>query len=111
MMKSRQEIERQIAERLVKDILAAGYALSVYDGEETTLKRSTDATAVLKAMFTTDEDYLMVHDIADGDGFQEKNFGYVWLIYGNGHDVISDCTTNLETVMQGATALAERLGA
>ncbi|MER9176201.1 hypothetical protein NKH72_21730 [Mesorhizobium sp. M0955] len=108
-MKSRQEIERRIAECLVKDILAAGYAISVNDGEETTLKRSIDATAILKAMFTTDEDYLMVHDVADGAGFQVKHFGYVWLIYGNGHHVISDCTSNLETVMKGATALADKL--
>lgn len=41
-MNMRQRVEREIAQRVIKDVLAAGYTISVNDGEETTLKRSTD---------------------------------------------------------------------
>lgn len=68
-------------------------------------------------MFTTDEDYLFVYDPKQPDeddaedGRADANkIGWIWFIYGNdGHDVVSDYTTNLEKVLQGATALAEEL--
>jgi len=55
----RQEIERQIIERLVQDALAAGFQITVDDGgEEPSLKRSTDPDAIMAAVMLTDEDFL-----------------------------------------------------
>lgn len=110
------EIERQIIVALVEDALAAGYALGVNDGEETTLKRCTDEAAIFAALSTTDEDYLLYWRQAeppadgvcpdDGNGLaddgvcgfcgnrpaerMDDHYGWVRLIYGNDCDVISD---------------------
>jgi hypothetical protein len=101
----RQEIERQIAQKVIADALAAGYALDVFDSEEYAIEKSTDADAILEAMFTTDDDRLFFHK----DG---KRVGWVWFIYGeNGWDVINDYTVNLEDVLKGASELSEQMEA
>jgi hypothetical protein len=69
--------EMKVIERLVEELLIAGYRLSVNDGEEITLAKSTDKAAILKAMRTTDEDYLLVH-FADN-----RRIGTIYLVYGN----------------------------
>ena len=96
-------VERLIAKRLIADAIAAGYHLDVYDGEERITIRGDDPKVILAAMFSTDEDYVL---FVQSNG---KESGLVRLIYGNGVDVISDYTTNLEAVVSGANALAERL--
>ncbi len=95
-------IERVIAKRLVTDLIRAGYTLSVNDGEETTLARSTDRRAVFAALATTGEDYLYAHTDPD------SVFGWVRLIWGNGPDLISDYSVNLDGDLAGANALADR---
>jgi hypothetical protein len=103
----RQSIERRIVGRIVADALAMGYLVSVNDGEETTLKRSTDRKAIIAAMFTTDEDRLLFHHPD-----QKEAFGWIYLVYGNdGWDVVNDYTTNLSVLMTGAERLAETLEA
>jgi hypothetical protein len=103
----RMSIERQVIKRLVQSALAAGYAISVNDGEEITERRCTDVGRIMAAVMTTDEDYLHIH--AAG---QTHRFGWVRLIYGNdGWDVICDYTTNLEPLMAPVTAVADRLEA
>jgi len=100
-VKMRQKVEREIITRLVGDALKAGYTLGVNDGEETTLRQCSDAAVVLNAMFTTDEDLLLVY-------LNGEQFGWVKLVYGNdGWDVISDYTINLEHIMAGANAVAK----
>lgn len=90
-----QQVERRIMKRCVKELLAAGYQLSVFDGEEITVRRSTDRKAILAAMRTTDDDYLYVYQGAD------KKIGWVRFVYGNdGPDVICDYTTNLEAALK-----------
>lgn len=102
--KMRQMVEREIAEQLIKDALAAGYTLGVNDGEEITLRHCGSAEMVLKAMFTTDEDYLLVYDNEDA-----SHFGWVRFVYGNdGYDVISDYSTNLEHIMAGANKISDK---
>jgi len=108
IVKTRQLIEREIAERVIADALAAGYSLGVHDGEEITIHHSTDAAAVLSAMFTTDEDRLFIYK-QDGPQGKRDWFGWVFFIFGNdGWDVVNDYTTNLAGIMVGADALAER---
>ena len=79
-------------EYTVKAALAAGLSIGVNDGEETVLTHSKDVETIMKALFSTDEDYLLFYREGETD-----HFGWAWLIYGNGVDeVISDYTTNLE---------------
>lgn len=82
--------ETAIISKLVQAALASGYSMDVNDGEETVLRRSTDETAIIGAMFSTDEDYLTFRD-SDGE-----KIGWIYLIHGNGEDVISDLADNPE---------------
>jgi len=98
----RQAIERTIARRVIMDALKAGYTLSVNDGEEVTVRESVDGKAVLAALMTTDEDYLILH--------KDGKAGWVRFVYGNdGWDVINDYTVSIEPVLAGAEILAEKL--
>jgi len=88
-VKMRQLVEREIATAVVNSLLAAGFAISVANGEDEIFSMG-NADAVLKAMFLTDDEHLY----AEKDG---KAFGWVHLVYGNdGWDVMSDYTVNLE---------------
>jgi hypothetical protein len=106
-VQTRQSIERQIIERLVQDALAAGFQITVDDGgDEPSLKRSTDPDAIMAAVMLTDEDRLYYSQ--PGQPIQ----GWVFLVYGNGGwDVVTDYTTNLEALLAGANAEADRLEA
>lgn len=86
-----QTSEAAIVQSLVVQALAAGYLLTVFDGEEFTVRKSDDQTTILAALYTTEADLL----IAYRDG---KRAGSVWLVWGNGQDVISDYSYNQETV-------------
>jgi hypothetical protein len=93
--------ERRIARRLVRDALAAGYTISVDNGEGEEGPFKTE-TKTLDAMFATDEEHLFFFDAAG------SKIGWVFFVYGNdGWDVISDYTTNLESLMPGANEVAD----
>jgi hypothetical protein len=81
-------IERQIAERIVDRALAAGYTISVYDGGEWALKRSSNRADIVAAMYSTDSDTLRFR-LPNG-----KPVGSIMLVYGNGADVVCDYTDN-----------------
>ena len=99
----RQMVEKRIARRFINDAIAAGYTLTVNNGEETPIRNSAECAKILKEMFATDEEYLYV--LKDG-----KAIGWVFFVYGNdGYDVISDYTCNLEPIMQGVTELSNKL--
>ena len=93
-VKRRIDLEERIARATVRALLAAGFSVSVFNGEEDLLVKdnhgSTNVTEVIDQMSTTDEDYLN----AWKDG---KIFGWVYFIYGeDGWDVINNHTVNLE---------------
>lgn len=91
-VEKRQRIERRIAREAIKGLLAEGYKISVFDGEETVLTKSVDPAAIEKAMFSTDEDQFHV----ERDGGEKPETGWVLFVYGNdGWDVIADNTVNL----------------
>jgi hypothetical protein len=96
--------ELLIVGKLVKDVIAAGLFISVWDGEEMTVVETNDADEVFKALASTDGDVLYVHK-AHGDDRPR----FVSLIWGNGCDVISDYNTSLEDVLKGANDLAGEL--
>lgn len=97
------EIEAKISMRIVDDALSAGFSISVYDGEETTIRKSRDKAEIVDAMSSTDTDTLTFHN-ADG-----KAIGKVFLVWGNDHDLISDNTDNEATnaLLAGALKLSE----
>ena len=83
--------ERGVATRLVRAALHAGYAVSVYDGEEYTVKRSRRERQILAALATTGEDALVIRD-ATGE-----RLGVLSLIWGNdpsGEELIADHSDN-----------------
>ena len=105
-VKLRNEIEKQIVERIVTDAVKMGFRLSVYDGEDVVLKRSMDISKIMDALMNTDHDEIKFYDN------ETKYIGWVTLIYGNaGYDVIADYSMNpkIETIISGANKLAEEL--
>ena len=79
-----------ISHKVVRTLLAAGFSISIDNGEGTEIEKSTDVKAIFKALMLCDDELV----IAVKDG---RRFGWVRLIYGqSGWDVICDYTTNLE---------------
>lgn len=98
------EVERKIANKAAKALLDAGFKVSVDDGEEVVVTRSSSIDEILEAMFSTDEDYLYAIDA------QGKRVGKVYFVYGNdGPDVINDYSTTLEIVMAPVHTYADGL--
>ena len=108
-VRKRQAIEKAIAVAAIDQLLAAGFSLGVNDGEETTIHHSKDKSAIVKALFTTDEDYLYVYEANDIDMSDLRPAYWVRFVYGNdGYDVISDYSVSLDPHLTEAIALAEK---
>ena len=77
------------ARAIVRAALANGWKISVNDGEEWTVKASTNYREITSAMFSTDEEILRFRD-KDG-----ARIGSVYLFYCNQpYEIIADCTDN-----------------
>lgn len=82
--------EQSIARAVLKRILAAGYSVAVYDGEETH-PQTTSQRVAWSQMGETDEDRLYVYARDDDyDGY----IGNILLIWGNDFDLVSDWAWN-----------------
>jgi hypothetical protein len=101
--KRRIALEKQIARAVVKDALAAGYALGIDNGgDEAELENCSEFKKVVDEMFATDDEYLLFYK----DG---KRVGWVRFVYGNeGWDVMADWTVNIEAVLKGASEIADK---
>lgn len=92
--------EKMIVRKVVKNAISLGYTVSLYDGEEWTVRRAANAVEVMSAVQSTDEDTLAFYK----DG---KSVGSVYLVYGNSaSEVIADYSDNLHTKAIIAPALA-----
>jgi hypothetical protein len=85
--------EKPLLRRLVKTILGHGNTISINDGEVDTLDYCTNQSEILKALTTTGEDYIFIHNSA------KEPMGHFWLIYDNGSEgepmiVITDYSAN-----------------
>lgn len=81
--------EKRMATALVTACIQRGYTVSVNDGGDWVVKRSTDKAEIMAALFSTDEDQIVIRD-KDGN-----RAGWFWLVYGNdGWDVVSDFSDN-----------------
>lgn len=85
--------ERGVATRLVRAAIHAGYTVSVYDGEEYTVKRSRRERQILDALASTEEDWLVIRNSGG------ERLGFLRLIWGNdetGEELIADHTDRPE---------------
>lgn len=84
--------ERPLLQAMVRYLVhnSGQYSVSVWDGEEYSIKKSTNGDDILNAMSHTGEDHLEIYDRDSG-----RDMGWFWLIYNNGSEddpmvVISD---------------------
>jgi hypothetical protein len=104
--KRRLSMERRVALTLVRDVLAAGHSISVYDGGDFAALRCRDKRRIMASLASTDEDTLFIRDAAG------NNLGVVTLVYGNdGWDVISDHTDTpaMNALLANVNAYADAL--
>jgi hypothetical protein len=94
------ELEKKICEKVVECLLSAGYRISVNDGEDIVLKDSFDKSAIMNAVFSTDEDHLIAYKEGEGNKF-------VTLIWGNVESVIHDYSYSLEHIIKPALDFAD----
>jgi len=84
------QIDRDTIEAAIDTALGLGHLISVWDGGETTVKKSADRAAILGALCTSDEDRLYFREAG-----ADKAYGWAWLVYGNEPGVIiADHTDN-----------------
>jgi hypothetical protein len=103
--KQRQADELAVFKLTCETIIAAGYAVSLSDGEEWTVKASTDVAELVAAAQTTDGDTLRVWDRA-------KPLGFVSFVYGNSaSEVIADYSCAHEELLKPVTAFCDELEA
>jgi hypothetical protein len=92
---ARLRMERRIVRKIAQAMLAAGYSVTVNDGEELALVRSRKLSEIMEACFSVDEEHLIAYR-ADG-----SRVGFVFLVYGNsGFDVVNDYSMALEDLMK-----------
>lgn len=105
-------VERAVVRRAVFDLLAikseeGQYQISVSDGDETVLRRSTKVSEIMAAIMSTGEEFMTVR-IADGES--ERTVGTILLIYGNdGPDVLADHACTLESALARAYDFADEI--
>ena len=83
--------EQTYARKLVRNLLSRGLNVSVFDGEEMTVKRSRKESEILEALATTEADQLIVRN----DDWEKV--GWFLLVWGNEEDgscLIADHSDN-----------------
>ncbi|MDP2047578.1 MAG: hypothetical protein Q8K33_01610 [Cypionkella sp.] len=99
--------EVQIIDAIIASALREGLVISVYDGEEWTVKCSADREAITAAIGTTDETRLALRRPVDG---KFEIIGGVFLVHGNdGYDVIADHTDTpaMAAILADANMIAD----
>lgn len=89
--------------RFVTAALESGLAISVHDGEEWAVKRSSDKTAIFEAANAVDQCELILRD---GEGTKR---GWALIVWGNapdGSELIADysVTPEMETLVNSLEA-------
>jgi hypothetical protein len=103
---NRMKLERHVISAFVRSALAGGYLITINNGEDCPVKRSTSYRAIMRNIMQTDEEHLIVRNAAG------ERVGWVFLVYGNdGWDVISDYSTALEPLMAPVHVVTDQLAA
>lgn len=102
-MATMQTMQNQVLRSLIAELLEQGFSLTVDDGEDYPVVKSTDADEVFDALQSVDEEHLRVYK-------NDNLYAIVFLVYGNdGYDVIADCHTKLSAHMVKTSALIDEL--
>jgi len=80
--------EARICGRLISQILAAGYAIRVHDGEDPATDITSSRSKIQAATAATDLTVYQVYDWLEAKGW--TIVGQIFLVHGNGPDVIHD---------------------
>lgn len=98
-----QELDDLMVRKAIKTMLALGYQLSVHNGGEWAVKRSTSAKAIFYHVRGVDEATVRVHrgDLKDGN---------IFFVFGNdGYDAINDYACCLEDDLKPVLEYAGKL--
>lgn len=99
----RLKAERRIASKLVTTCLRNNMTISVSDGEEWVVRKSSSKAEIMAALGSTDEDWLRIYHGSAAKAFigstaePGKCAGFFRLVYGNaddGSELIADYTDN-----------------
>lgn len=103
--------ERQIITAILDAAALSDFLVSVYDGEEWALTASDSRPAIAAVVGATDCTTLRFRRRRLGVDGRPSSVGSVFLVHGNGCDVIADYSDNAETarLLEPALALADRL--
>ncbi len=103
-------VEAELVTRAVDAFLAAGYLLQADVNEDPRPEKPTgDRGAILAEMMEVDDEFLGVWFGRPAGGDLRPD-AWVRFVYGNdGWDVISDYTTNLESILAPVNQYAESL--
>lgn len=105
----RQRIELKIARRLIRDLLEhdPSWTICVHDGEGLALVGSRVERDIIAAMFSVDEEHLIVRTDSG-----TKRIGSIFMVYGNdGYDVMADWSVGdpeFDRIVSGVSDWAER---
>ncbi|MCV0350230.1 MAG: hypothetical protein K5863_09145 [Nitratireductor sp.] len=84
-------VEKRIIGKMLRKALASNYVVSVFDGMEWPVKRSSDYETITADIGTTDITELLFRDSKT-----HAKVGWMMLVHGNDEDVICDHTANEE---------------
>lgn len=92
-----QYIEKQITRKALEALSADGYEFWIsyergYDQEDQE-RWTADVDTAMKDVGACDEEHVMIRK----SGEEGKASSWIWLILGNGEDLITDYTTDLES--------------
>lgn len=100
--------EFTIINKLVEDILAAGFEIAVANAECATVKTTANVDTILFNLHQCDEETLYLKNPKDENAWKRKR-DWVQLIYGNETEVIAEYTEDIEWLVAGALELAEQI--
>lgn len=115
---ARLRIERKVMRRTVTDLIAAGYKVSIDNGEYYEIVNSVSVNDIMEKVMLTDEDYVYASkEDAPVEYDEERDVThagpfdvFVRFIYGNsGTDVINDYSTSLSAIIDPICDWAEGL--
>lgn len=101
--------ERQIIDMILTEALARNLLVSVYDGEDWAVMPTDDRAHIEREIAATDTTTLKFRRSQRGADGKYEVLGSVFLVHGNGSDVIADYTDTerMRAILDRALKLAE----
>lgn len=97
--------ERRVIAAVLDEAARLGLRVSVWDGEEWVLKASDNFAAVRREIGASDTTTLRFRAASIGTDGRRASVGSVFLVHGNGADVLADWSDNSATAALLAPAL------